>query len=108
MKLRNEFPSSLATYSLRPAGIFPTAPTPESTWVQSVGTLFGPLMRWYSPALVIDADVLGRGMVEVVLRGSEGEIEGLPVGKGRAGNEATVSSDEIKLLSGQSVLAVGR
>ncbi|GAA6057432.1 hypothetical protein JCM3770_002461 [Rhodotorula araucariae] len=102
-KLLAELPSqgypSLAVYSFRPAGIIPIHPVPEAPFFYRPPflSLMKGLGALYPPA-VIKTDVLGRGMLETVLKGAAGTLPGWP-GKGAVGNEGVFDNEEIKKLA---------
>ncbi|KAM0753475.1 nucleoside-diphosphate-sugar epimerase [Meredithblackwellia eburnea MCA 4105] len=98
--LRSTLPT-LTTYSFRPAGIRPIHPVPEADWKQRVvyPKLFS-LVSFFAKDLVVNTDVLAKGMLEVLLKGGSGEVEGWK-GKGERGNENTFDTAEIKKLAGE-------
>ncbi|BGP31320.1 hypothetical protein JCM10296v2_003084 [Rhodotorula toruloides] len=96
---------SLATYSFRPAGILSSSPDPEASlaynrpFLQSAVRTLGRVF----PAMVTDAPVLARAMIEAALRGGNGSIEGWE-GKGKVGNEGVFENADIKRLAEESPL----
>lgn len=91
----------IAPYSFRPAGIAPIHPIPEAAFLNRAANYLFPIFRRLAPSFVINADVLARGLLEVALRGSSGEVEGWE-GKGGVGNEGVFTSEEIKVLAKSS------
>lgn len=92
--------TTLATYFFRPAPIFPVTPSADAGLATKVRrAIFTTLFPFFT---IFDA-VLGRAMIESVLEGSTGEIQGWP-GKGQPGNENTFGISEMKLLGARSVL----
>lgn len=97
--------SNLTTYSFRAGGIQPIHPVPEAplTMRIMIRTLL-PVFNVIYPSIVNRTDVLAQGMIEAVLRGGSGEIEGWK-GKGLLGNQNAFESGEINMLAKDSVLA---
>lgn len=97
-ELPSEGYPSLAVFSFRPAGIVPIRPNPEAQW------WFGPAMAAVKglgalyPPFAIKTDVLGRGMLEAVIKGRSGSVPGWP-GKGLPGNEGVFRNEELKRLA---------
>lgn len=72
---------------------------------RSYKTMMG-IQRALRPLLasyIIDADVLARGLLETVIKGSKGTIENWE-GKGQAGNAGVWTNEEIKALARGSEL----
>lgn len=63
-----------------------------------------PAFSFIYPSIVNRTDNLARAMIESVLRGGSGEIDGWK-GKGLLGNEGAFESGEINVLAKDSVLS---
>lgn len=96
-KLMKDFPT-LATYIFRPAGINPVSPIPEQTAMVRTAVKIYPLLKRIYPSFVIDSSVLANGMLESIIRGGSGKIEGWE-GKGQAGDLNVFNNEEIKQLA---------
>lgn len=114
--LRTELP--IATYSFRPAGIHSPTPNPgpsppppslsaptnplraDGPAIYRFANFLLPVIGAITPRYVIKADVLAKGMLEAVIRGGSGSIDGWE-GKGEVGNAGVFTSEEIKKLAGE-------
>ncbi|KAI5474633.1 nucleoside-diphosphate-sugar epimerase, partial [Pseudohyphozyma bogoriensis] len=101
--LASNFPS-LATYNFRPAGILPTRPIPEASFLYRCGTPIMKAIRLVAPSMVITTEQLARGMIEAALQGSTGSIPGWE-GKGKPGDKGVFDNEEIKVLAKTSPLS---
>ncbi|KAL8291632.1 hypothetical protein RQP46_001890 [Phenoliferia psychrophenolica] len=91
----------LATYMFRPAPVLPVTPG----YYDTLSTI--QKVRFYVfDRFVIRADVIARAMLQAVLEGGSGAIQGWE-GKGKEGNEGTFGIGEMKALGASSVLAAG-
>ena len=79
----------------------PLHATPNASSAQKFANFLMPGMRKLPvlKELVIEADTLAKGMIQAVLMGSQGWIDGW-VGKGLVGNENAFENEEIKVLAG--------
>lgn len=94
----------ISPYSFRPGGIAPIHPIPEAALINRVLLYTLPVIKRLMPSMVISADVLARGLIEVAVKGASGEMEGWP-GKGKVGNEGVFTNEEIKQLAATSPLS---
>lgn len=94
----------IAPYSFRPAGIAPINPIPEAALLNRVAMRLFPLLRMVMPSFIINTDVLARGLIEVAVNGSSGEMKGWE-GKGKVGNSGVFTNEEIKLVAASSPIA---
>lgn len=102
--MRTQYPA-LTSYSLRAGGIRPVQPIPDAPFiVRTLSKAILPIFSAVAPSIVNKTDVLARAMIESVLKGGSGEIEGWK-GKGAVGNENTFESPEINTLAQESVLS---
>lgn len=90
---------NLATYSFRPALIYPIEPTPEANLLQRASNAVVPVIKLFSadPSFMIDTKELAEGMIVAALKGGQGSIPGWP-GKGQVGNANVFENEEIKRL----------
>lgn len=92
--------ASLAPFIFRPMTILPSHPVPDGSFLYRQPLLFllVKTIARFVPSTSISSEELAKGMIEVVVNGGRGTLEGWE-GKGEAGNEGTFGNEEIKRLA---------